>query len=627
MKNVLRTLIVCGVIALIGAFTPSCTPTPDGGAMGNPSFEITGEAVVNNAVSVDIPVKAQNLEKIGCYVREIFVDEKGDKYFVSGYDSNKNPILAGQIADPTAAIVFRKGKIFEGGESINNLHLSGNEGLDRNKTFIVYIAAIANNKYYNNGQIFSVEFKTPEKYADDDVAVIRQSYEGMDVYLTFPPQVKAKNRRVKWGVSNIATLAYYGNPPIPQQLHNCDFVYPAFLVQRDTLLEINHYNAYRRNAKGEIGYYVVGYSNCVEVSKDSPDVESGAAGPIQYYYEFQPGEPLVLLLSEVDYADCDLGNYEEGANADHKIESCDKKHPIINWGWGKGWKNHNLTTDCKAFVNGYEFRGDPIWAPIGGVYWLECKPFNEFDPDGEPDDLSECHWRCNGAEVMDIREGNVKIRKDALVAAPTERCLVKYEIYCGDRYLKSVSIDAVPRVKRMEVKATILGETVGSTIGKEANIECFQGQKIDLSVAIHTSDNKLPMFMPGLTVVFPDGSKKEDRKVTAMDLSVCFKNPGKRKIEVMALDDTNVKQVINFNIKEENSDKYLLCMFIGVLLAWLFFILNYGLGLWTFLSYLVPAVCYWRYKMKQCRFYRKIMMGLFIADIAMFIWSFIQEIA
>ena len=337
MKNVLRTLIVCGVIALIGAFTPSCTPTPDGGAMGNPSFEITGEAVVNNAVSVDIPVKAQNLEKIGCYVREIFVDEKGDKYFVSGYDSNKNPILAGQIADPTAAIVFRKGKIFEGGESINNLHLSGNEGLDRNKTFIVYIAAIANNKYYNNGQIFSVEFKTPEKYADDDVAVIRQNFEGMDVYLTFPPEVKAKNRRVKWGVSNIATLAYYGNPPIPQLLHNCDFVYPAFLVQRDTLLEINHHNAYRRNAKGEIGYYVVGYSDCVEVSKDSPDVESGAAGPIQYYYEFQPGEPLVLLLSEVDYADCDLGNYEEGANAGHKIESCDKKHPIINWGWGKGW--------------------------------------------------------------------------------------------------------------------------------------------------------------------------------------------------------------------------------------------------------------------------------------------------
>lgn len=291
-------------------------------------------------------------------------------------------------------------------------------------------------------------------------------------------------------------------------------------------------------------------------------------------------------------------------------------------------KNHSLTTHCDAFVNGVRFRGYPICMPIGGTYWLTSKPFNEFDPDREPDDLSECHWRYNGDEVMDISVGNVKIRKNALVAAPTERCLVKYEIYCGDRYLKSVSIDAVPRVERMEVKATILGETVGSTIGKVANIECFQGQKIDLSVAIHTSDNKLPMFIPGLKVVFPDCSEKIGENLTAMDLSVCFKNPGKRKIEVMALDDiANVKQVINFNIKEENSDKFLLCMFIGVLLAWLFFILNYGLGLWTFLSYLVPAVCYWRYKMKQCRFYRKIMMGLFIADIVMFIWSFIQEIA
>lgn len=377
MKNLFKTLIVCGVIALIGAFTPSCTPTPNGGASGNASFEITGEAVVNNAVSVDIPVKAQNLEKIGCYVREIFVDEKGDKYFVSGYNADKTPILAGLIADPSAAIVFRKGKVFEGGESINNLHLSGNEGLDRNKTFIVYIAAIANNKYYNDGQIFSVEFKTPEKYADDDVAVIRQSFEGMDVYLTFPPQVKAKNRRVKWGVSNIATLAYYGNPPIPQLLHNCDFVYPAFLVQRDTLLEINHHNAYRRNAEGEIGYYIVGYDTVEEVSKDSQQVEDGVAAPIQYYYEFQPGEPLVLLLSEVDYADCDLGDYEDGANAGHKISDCDKKHPILNWGWGKGWYWYPYNMD--AYQEAMNPGGLPDMGMGGGsapsvdadAYWHE----------------------------------------------------------------------------------------------------------------------------------------------------------------------------------------------------------------------------------------------------------------
>lgn len=363
MKNLFKTVIALALVIVMGNAATSCTPdNPMGGGDGTPVFEITGEPVVNNAVSVDVPVNIQNITKIGCYAREIYVNENGEQYFVTGYDSNKQPVLGGLATAPSAAVIFRKGTIKECNGALTTLHLSGNDGLDRNKTFIVYFAAAISDKaYYNNGQVLSVEFTTPEKYADDDVAVIRENYEGMDVYLTFPQEVKARGNRIKWGVTNIAMLEYNGNPPMPELLHSCDWVYPAYLVERDTLFEINHYNAYRRNANGDIGYYIIGNSSIQEVSPDDAAVKEGTAGPIQYYYNFQPGEPLVLLLSEVGYADCDLGNYEEGKNANHKIETCDKKHPTINWGWGKGW--YWFPYDMDAYINAN--RGDGVLPDMG----------------------------------------------------------------------------------------------------------------------------------------------------------------------------------------------------------------------------------------------------------------------
>ena len=330
MKNFLKSFVICSVLALVGSMTTSCIPDgPEGGndKWGTPVLEITGDAVAHTAVSVDVPVNGKYIKKLACLVKEIIVDENGTKYFVTGYDKENKPTTTA-YAVPSANMVFRNGKAKEAGASFSNIHLDGNDGLDRNKTFEVFIAAtISDTEYYNNGQVLSAMFTTPDRYADDDVAVIRQNYEGMDVYVTFPESVKAKGRRVKWGVTNIAMLEYNGNPPMPQLLHSCDYVYPAYLIERDTLLEINHYNAYRRNDKGEIGYYVIGNGYCTEVDPNSDDVKNGVAGIIQYYYNFQPGEPLVLLMSEVDYAECDC----------ESPKSCGKKHPTIDWGWGKGW--------------------------------------------------------------------------------------------------------------------------------------------------------------------------------------------------------------------------------------------------------------------------------------------------
>ncbi len=158
------------------------------------------------------------------------------------------------------------------------------------------------------------------------VKILRTHYEGADISIKVPERIKQQNRRIKWGVTNIAVLEYYGGQaPIPEKLHSNDQFYPAYIIKNDTTLNINHYNEYRRNAQGEIAYYyVAGYNpdgtvKCLECSADDPKVATGEAAPVQYYQHFQPGEPLVLMMSEVDYAD---GN---------------NKLPTIDWGWGPGW--------------------------------------------------------------------------------------------------------------------------------------------------------------------------------------------------------------------------------------------------------------------------------------------------
>ena len=385
-KTFVKLLAVCGLLAAASCLTVACTPD-----MLNlpPHFEVTGEPIVHNAVSVDIPVKAQSLNKIAVWVREYAIDANGDERIVVSRD-DKGEITFGDLITklPRPQQIVNKGKLFECYTSLSTLHLSGNEGLDRNMKFVYYIVATMSAQGYWPGnnltdyEIYTGTFTTPDKYADDDVAVIRESGEGMDVYVTFPPSVKKAGRRVKWGVTNIAMLEYNGNPSMPEMLHTNEHFYPSYLIARDTLLEINHHNAYRRNAKGEIGYYMTdGYRAdgsviVKEVPADDPNVKTGTASPVQYYYLFQPGEPLVLLLSEVGYADCEE-YFKAEYPADHYETGCDKMHPTIDFGWGPGWFWYPY--DFLSYIR--DFQGDD-YLPMPGVgggnpnidpdkYWLD----------------------------------------------------------------------------------------------------------------------------------------------------------------------------------------------------------------------------------------------------------------
>jgi len=337
----------------------------DVGTLKDAATLVVGEPVVNSAVSVDIPLQASGLTSVGYKVVEV----------VDG----KEP-----TAPSSATLLYRTGKKIDGCPEMINL--TGNDGLDRGKSFVVYIAAtISSSEYYNNGEILSVKFTTPDNYADEDVVVIRTSAEGADILVQVPERIKQENRRIKWGVGNIAMLNYYGKAPIPEMLSSNDVFYPATLIKNDTTLNINHYNAYRRNENGEIGYYYfAGYNpdgtlSIGECPPSDPRVETGEAEPIQYYQHFQPGAPLVIMMSEVDYADCDQVNRLEGQEYIDHITSgdCDKKHPMIDFSWGPGW--YWYPYDYQAYVEATQTDRDPGELPMPGVGGGSNQPTIDFD--------------------------------------------------------------------------------------------------------------------------------------------------------------------------------------------------------------------------------------------------------
>lgn len=357
------------IVALLFAgstLITSCTPDNGDDYNGPPVLEV-GEPDVKSAINVVIPLNAKKLTSVGYKLVEVVEGE--------------------ELTTPSARLIFLSGKKVDGNPKA--LKLTGNDGLVRGKKFIVYItAAISDNEFYNNGEVFSKEFETPDNYADDEVVVLSTNVSSEDisarVFITLPDKVKQEKRRVRWGLGNYAILAYRGNPPMPRTLHMCDETYPASLLATDTELVLDTEHAYERNADGSILYtYFAGYDKTTgkpilgNVSEDDPMVESGEATASEYYSPLKPGEPIVLMFSEVYYADCILGNYENGENADHKIETCDKKHPTTDWGWGKGWYYYPYDMDKYIAETGQQL---PDMGVGGGAssnqtdsdkYWLE----------------------------------------------------------------------------------------------------------------------------------------------------------------------------------------------------------------------------------------------------------------
>ena len=391
MKNLFKTLVICGLFAWICGLTTSCTPDAE---MGPPKFEITGDLKVEMgdgvntpAISATLPVISENIPKIYYILRE---REEG----------------AEKPQKPRKLEIQYQGKEISG--KLEALTLtSGEDGLLRGKTYDFYfIVAISDMKFLNEDvdPVFAYEFETPDSYTNNDnpsaapmdMMVLGTSYEGAKLDFMFPQAVKERGNKVKWGVTNIAHYNMYkltrGQIDV-DFTHRNENMYPNALISGDTVIDICHNNAYRMSEKypGKIGYYYATYDEnknpvVKEVPEDDPMVTTeGSASAIQYYYLPAPGEPLVVLFTECGYSTCDLGNNEdkEGANAGHNTATCEKVHPTINYNWGPGWYwypyDYSGYIEAKGYNDPEGLRpGDENVVVNEDDYWLKDENGNEY---------------------------------------------------------------------------------------------------------------------------------------------------------------------------------------------------------------------------------------------------------
>lgn len=304
-----KVLAFCGLVALSFGMS-SCTPEQVDAV---PSLKV-GTPVVNSAVSVDVPLQATALSEIAYLLVE------------QGADAPVN-----------ATVLFKNGVVIPGNSSV--ISLTAQDGLVKNKSYDLYVAAsISASAYYNDGEIFSFSFTTPGSYAED-VQMLDLKSDGANVYVTFPEALKEKGARIKWGIGNIAMLAYRGNPSMPESLHNMDGTHPSLLIAADTLLEINTYHVYDRKPNGDILYTYFSHIDengvAVYVEATTPEeIADNWAEPQQNYEPIAPGEPCVLMLSEVAYADCQT------------------VFPTIDYGWGPGWYKYPYDYDAYQEASG-----------------------------------------------------------------------------------------------------------------------------------------------------------------------------------------------------------------------------------------------------------------------------------
>lgn len=293
-------------------------------------------------------------------------------------------------------------------------------------------------------------------------------------------------------------------------------------------------------------------------------------------------------------------------------------------------KNHNKTTGCEIFVNGdrcYEYDmavGDTIDVSVRGTNYYEKAntpiDANSWTYELEPSDGVECKVQekngCRTLSVLSNTSGVFYLRF----------------LWDGKR-IDSCRIRMKPRVERLDCELEPIEIKLPVEIRRFDNgmieVECFRDQEIEV-VAKAVADGcrySDDIYNPGL--IF---KHNENREVCCKDGQfkqvLHFRKAGKKLLKFQSCDKVaNKATIINVNVKENKSDVMLVSMISGVVLAWFFFFLNYGIGLWTFLAYLIPAgVMYWYRRMRYPQ-YTKTMFCLVGVDLIMLLWSIIQEIS
>ena len=293
-------------------------------------------------------------------------------------------------------------------------------------------------------------------------------------------------------------------------------------------------------------------------------------------------------------------------------------------------KNHNKTTGCEISINGdrcYEYDmavGDTIDVSVRGTNYYEKAntpiDANSWTYELEPSDGVECkvHEKngCRTLSVLSNASGVFYLRF----------------LWDGKR-IDSCRIRMKPRVEKIDCELKPIDTTLAVSIRRCDNgmieVECFRGQEIEV-VAKAVADGcrySDDIYNPGLIFKHNENSKvccKDGQFKQVLN----FRKAGKKLLKFQSCDKVaNKATIINVNVKENKSDVMLVSMISGVVLAWFFFFLNYGIGLWTFVAYLIPmGVMYWYRRMKYPQ-YVKTMFCLVGVDLIMLLWSIIQEIS
>ena len=334
MRKIFTKVLAITTLLFVGLGLQSCLQDVN----HEPKLQV-GTPVVNSAVSVDVPLQVNALSQIFYKVEEA---------------------SEGQEA-PSAVTLQMAGKVVAGSTKV--LKLSGQDGLVKGKEYVVWItASISNTEFYQNGKVFSATFATPDYY-EDQVQILSIQQDGANVYVTFPHEICHTCNRVKWGITDLATYNLYGQPVV-EKLTTNDTHYPNYVISDDTLLEINTYNAYRRDENGNILY--VDWMGNTYLENDPNRTED--AEPLQYHPILTPGTPCVLMLSEVEWAD--------GVNV----------MPTMGWAvdsFGPGW--YKFPFDMAGYEEA-KYGGGGGWMP-----WQRPAPGGDDAPEVNEED----YWERN----------------------------------------------------------------------------------------------------------------------------------------------------------------------------------------------------------------------------------------
>lgn len=302
MRLFMHKLLCLSAIACLAFGFTACSDD-DTAAPAIPVLEVTGDATAWG--SAEFTVLAENIVEYSWLV-----------------------LPASEIA-PEEIIVFKDGVAVASPATESKIVIE--KGLEAVTDYVLYVAgktvpSKATVDYEFFGEVIAVPFTTQD--FTEEFTVIETYADGFRAHLKFPESVKAKeNTVIKWGLSNIANYRMQG-------INDADFLslndeyYPAAIVRADTTFVVCEENRWHLNEDGS--YWLDPWSE----------------EPVYYWDFLAPGEPLIVMMSEMSWG-----------------ESL--------WGWGEGY--YVAPFDAYAYEEAMMmyYWGETDQMPNSDDYWTE----------------------------------------------------------------------------------------------------------------------------------------------------------------------------------------------------------------------------------------------------------------